>query len=265
MQIKRILFAICFAIGPLNTYNVLGNSKSKGNWTVEETNSTSSLLMEFSRKFNNILEICDDLGPSQYFCTRIRNELQPTLKLLLKMEKGDQDPVQMVIGHGRNCLIRNRQYPEYFYAAGDWLQELSIDERLSLSWLPGWFDDECYWDIEHVERDAASQYRIKSTKFSEYLYGARNLWHHDIPDNRYVFTWRKRKDACEEQCLWIFKIIKTNKNKVYFAIQNSDSREYLYASDVTFETNSRYVFTKKHESLIEIRDYLEAQWIIDCK
>lgn len=268
MKFKPVIFAILLAFCALKYSNVVASPKSKGEWTVEDSAfpSTSSLLLDFSKKFNNILEKCNEVGSSLKFCTDARTELLPMLNTLLKTIESKQDPIQSILGHGRNCLIRNRKFPEYFYAAGDWLTQFSNDKRLALTWLPGWFDDECYWDLERVETDAEPQYRIKSTKFGEYLYGARNNWHEDLPARRYVFTWRKHANRCEEQCFWDLKMIKTDESKTYFVLQNVESREYLYAiDDLTYETNSRYVFTKKYDSLKEIMDHLDAQWIIECK
>lgn len=263
MLIKSVVLTIFVTSYTLKALIFAENPKS--NCTFKETTFNTSLLQHFNKKFNIIFDQCDDLGPFKNVCTLARTELLPILNKLLKTEKPKLDPVQIVIGNDLKCLIRNRKYSEYFYVAGDWLKQYSIDERLALTWLPGWFDDESLWSIELVRRDKELQYRIKSTKLGEYLYGARNNWHANLPEFRYVFTWKNRGNICEDQCLWSFNSI-ANKNKLYFAIQNVESREYLYASnDLTYETNSRYVFTKKYDSLKEVTSDYEAQWIIECK
>lgn len=263
----KLLVVTTFLV--FHALNVRAIPKSKGNWTIEESTAptTASLLLDFSKKFNNLLEKCNELDSSQEFCSEARTKLLPILTTLLKSVESKPDPVQTILGQGRNCLIRNRKHPEYFYAAGDWLTQFSHDERLALTWLPGWFDAECYWDLERVGSDSdPPQYRIKSKKFGELLYGARNKFHEEVPEQRYVFTWKKHANRCEEQCVWDLKIVKTEESKVNFVIQNVESREYLYANDdLTYETNSRYVFTKKYESLKEIIDHLDAQWSIECK
>lgn len=165
-------------------------------------------------------------------------------------------------GNGRNCKIRNRHFPEYFYAANGY--DYDGERRRVFTWIPAEDAGKAgLWDLERFGNQ--TKYKIKSTNFNEYLYAAVDSYKFD-DDRRKVFTW-KPKTSCERNCYWDIQLVNQNRNSAekYFTIRNSDYKEYLYAAAVSlYDSYRRRAFTWKNDPNFNVQNDYACHWIIKC-
>lgn len=165
-------------------------------------------------------------------------------------------------GNGQNCKIKNRHFSEYFYAAAGY--DYDTERRRVFTWISGEdADNQGTWTLERSAND--NKYKIKSTRFDEYLYAAVDSYKFDN-DRRKVFTW-KPKTSCETHCYWDIQLVKQNGNsgEQYFTIRNTDYKEYLYAAAVSkYDSYRRRIFTWKNDPNFNVQNDRACHWSIQC-
>lgn len=191
-------------------------------------------------------------------------------ELLLELKKTStchhNATVQSLLGSSRNCRIKNRRFPEYFYAAEGY--DKDSERRRVFTWIPGYHDYQCLWDLERFtgETQSKRKYKIKSVKYGEYLYaGADDLKYDE--QRREIFTW-KPKTYCEEQCYWDIQLVKQEieTTEQYFTIRNTEYGEYFYAVDgALYDVDRRRAFTWKFDPNHDVQNDHQSHWIIKCE
>ncbi|KAG4068073.1 hypothetical protein HA402_011406 [Bradysia odoriphaga] len=165
-----------------------------------------------------------------------------------------------IIKSGNRCTLLNRKYGEFIYP----IDGLDYDDarRNVATWIPGWSDDQCYWQL--AKSSTNNYYKIKNLKFGEYFYSLDDTGKpHKVGDTRAVLTW-KPKTACENQCYWELSLVDVEKSK-YFLIRNTDFDEYLFASENTFDSDRRKVYTRQNHYSLDVHIDEAAQWAVHCE
>lgn len=171
-----------------------------------------------------------------------------------------------VLGDGRECLIKNRRYPEYLYPANI---HYDSERRHVFTYIPEWEGPLHAWRFEFTPRNKESdgQYKIKSVLKDEYLYAGWDQIKYD-EDRRHIFTWMP-KTTCETQCYWDVQLVRQglNAEENYYTIRNIHYGEYLYAAagNYNYDESRRHVFTWKFDPTHNVQTDHTSQWLIKCK
>uniref|UniRef100_A0A336M0J7 CSON014790 protein n=1 Tax=Culicoides sonorensis TaxID=179676 RepID=A0A336M0J7_CULSO len=269
-----LLIFVCALTYALEDYDEISNTLEKTkiiksfadpNEKIDEnlkTDKESSILNDLNRKVDQIIEHLEQNNVTQIM-EQYKSEILSEIQQLVNKANDHQceKKSKSMSDLGRNCTIRNRRFPEYFYPADGF--DYDSSRRRVFTWIPGDHDFQCLWDIERFGAD--SKYKIKSVKYEEYLYAAADDLKHDN-DRRRVFTW-KPKTSCECQCYWEIEFVGNDQSgKKYFTIKNTDFGEYFYAVDgLNYDDDRRHVFTWKFDPDHDVTNDYQSHWEIECQ
>lgn len=246
---RKILFLFCVTLTVLVSPIIEGSEDSDENFVRPNNCRVSQSVIV------NITEVLKEF----------KQELLSEVRQIVRKSTCD-DPVSVraLLGSGRDCTIKNRQFSEYFFASGG---DFDDKRRLAFSWTTGTTDSECFWNLVSFDRSKGSKYKIKSGRYDEYLYAANDDLKYD-EKRRHVFTW-KPKTLCDEQCYWDIQRVKQEEGatEIYFTLRSTHFDEYLHAADGLYEivAERRYIFTWKNDTDHDVQNDHRNHWIIKCK
>lgn len=156
--------------------------------------------------------------------------------------------------HNGNCLLKNLEFNEYYYAAVSYYA-YDKNRRRNFCWVKGSYDKDSVYDIRVVTDDI---FTIRNVKVDEYLYAEEALYAHST-ERRRVFTFRV-KPIRPTGSEWKFEPQPETQNII--KIRNTRYNELLYADrDVKYNKNRREVFTERIIGHAEERWTL---WSLEC-
>lgn len=162
--------------------------------------------------------------------------------------------VQNLLWNGQNCILRNKHWGEYLFAARGFDYDASRGRVFSRTQIL-FTDEQENWIFE--PRDNGKVFAIKNSDYGQYFYPAAD----DLSfssERRRVFIWKR---------YWLdpgsWKI-KTVDNGKYITLLSKDHNEYLFADrEHVYGMDKRRVFTWRS---CETPDWLEEdyRWELIC-